>query len=79
MGVDVPVHIVIRFVFREIRLMVVEKMLVALLPANSRLGILRPKFLKELHQAINQPTPTSYDMESAFVLMLFQNLVQSVF
>jgi hypothetical protein len=39
--------------------------------------LLRLEFFKELHQPINQSTPASDDMESALMLMLFQDLVQS--
>jgi hypothetical protein len=50
-----------------------------LLPAQTWVRSLGFKFLKELHQPINQSAPASDDMETAFVLMLFQDFVQSTF
>jgi hypothetical protein len=54
---------------------VCEPDLVVLLSAQSWVRLLRLEFLKELHQPINQPAPASDDVESALMLMLFQNLV----
>jgi hypothetical protein len=50
-----------------------------LLPAQSRLWAFRLKFLKELHQPINQPAPAPDDVEATLMLMLFQDLVQTAF
>jgi hypothetical protein len=37
------------------------------------------ELLEELHQAINQSTAAANHMQTAFMLMLFQNLVQTAF
>ena len=50
-----------------------------LLPAQSWFRSVRFEFLKELHQTIDQSTPASDDMETAFVLVIFENLVQATF
>ena len=51
-----------------------------LLPAQSFwFGSIRVEFFKELHQPINQSAPASDDMESALMLMLFQDFVQTAF
>ena len=52
-----------------------EPDLVVLLSAQSWVRLLRLEFLKELHQPINQSAPASDDMESALMLMLFQDFV----
>ena len=52
-----------------------EPDLVVLLSAQSRVRLLRLEFFKELHQPINQSAPASDDMESALMLMLFQDFV----
>jgi hypothetical protein len=53
--------------------------LVVLLPAQSRVRSVRFEFRKELHQPVNQFAPASDDMETALMLMLFQDFVQSTF
>jgi hypothetical protein len=72
---------VIRLAFWVVAFMVAvrELDLVVLFPAQSRIRLLRLEFLKELHQPINQSAPASDDVESALMLMLFQDLVQSTF
>jgi hypothetical protein len=50
-----------------------------LLSTQSWVRLLRFEFFKELHQPINQSASASDDMESALMLMLFQDLVQSTF
>jgi hypothetical protein len=54
-------------------------LLVVLLPAQSWVRILGFEFFKELHQPVNQSAPASNDVETAFMLMFFQDLVQSTF
>ena len=68
---------VIRLAFWVIALMVkvASLILVVLFAAQSRVRLLRFEFFKELHQPINQPAPASDDMESALMLMLFQDFV----
>ena len=80
--VDVPVLIeVIRLAFWEVALMVAVSVpdLVVLLPSQSWVRILGFEFLKELHQPIDQFAPASDDMETALMLMVFQDFVQSTF
>jgi hypothetical protein len=36
-------------------------------------------FFKELHETINQPAPTANYMQTAFVLMFFENLIEILF
>jgi hypothetical protein len=68
---------VVRLAFWEVAFMVAvgEPDLVVLLPAQSWVRIFRFEFFKELHQPIDQPAPASDDMESALMLMLFQDFV----
>jgi hypothetical protein len=79
--VDVMLIDVIRLAFWVVAFMVAvrELDLVVLFPAQSRIRFLRFEFFKELHQPINQSAPASDDVESALMLMLFQDLVQSTF
>jgi hypothetical protein len=72
---------VIRLAFWEVAFMVAVLLpdLVVLLPSQSWVRILGFEFLKELHQPVNQFAPAANDMETAFVLMLFQDFVQSTF
>ena len=58
---------------------VLNRDLVVLLPAQSWFRLFWLKLLKELHQPVDQSTPASDDVEAAFVLMLFQDFVQSTF
>jgi hypothetical protein len=49
-----------------------------LLPAQSRVrSLFGLELLKELHQPVDQPAPASDHMETALVLVLFQDLVES--
>jgi hypothetical protein len=68
---------VIRLAFWVAAFMVAvrELDLVVLLPAQSRIRLLRFEFFEELHQPIDQSTPASDDMKSALMLMLFQDFV----
>jgi hypothetical protein len=72
---------VIRLAFWEVAFMVAvrEPDLVVLLSTQSWVRFVRLEFFKELHQPINQLAPASDDMESALMLMLFQDFVQSTF
>ena len=82
---DMPVPVdVIRLAFWVAAFMVAgflfsEPELVVLLPAQSRVRSVRFEFRKELHQPVNQFAPASDDMETALMLMLFQDFVQSTF
>jgi hypothetical protein len=79
---DMPVPVdVIRLAFWEVAFMVAIRVLflVVLFPAQSWIGILWFKFFEELHQPVDQSSPASDDMETALVLMLFQDFVQSTF
>lgn len=38
-----------------------------------------PEFFEELHEATDQFTASANHMQAAFMLMLFQNLVQAIF
>jgi hypothetical protein len=50
-----------------------------LLAAQFWFRILRVKFFEELHQPVDQPASASDHMETALVLVLFQDLVQTAF
>jgi hypothetical protein len=79
---DMPVDVdVIRLAFWVVAFMVAVSgpELVMLLPAQSRVRSVRFEFRKELHQPVNQFAPASDDMETALMLMLFQDFVQSTF
>jgi hypothetical protein len=50
-----------------------------LFPAQSWFRSIRFEFLKELHQTIDQSAPASNHMETALVLVIFEDLVQAAF
>jgi hypothetical protein len=77
---DMPVLVdVIRLAFWEVAFMVAVRDLVVLLSAQSWVRGFWFEFLKELHQPVDQSAPASDDMQTALMLMLFQDLVQSTF
>jgi hypothetical protein len=53
--------------------------LVVLFPAYSRFLGVWVKLLKELHQPVDQPASPSDHMQTALVLVLFQDFVQAAF
>lgn len=78
---DVPVAmVVIRLAFREVEF--IFNMLSLLVVAGTRKGVLAALlilFFEKLNQAINQAATAANHMQTALVLVLFQDFVQVLF